>query len=76
MTGLFGMQQIEGRKTERYLKAKTALSTSDHYSPWLKKELQRLVKEYEKEQKQKEPQPSTKPKYIGVPDAESSWLLR
>ncbi len=55
MPALFGMYpaQIEGRKTERYLKAKMCLKTLDHCSPWLKKELQRLIDEYDAEMKKK-----------------------
>ena len=76
MSALFGMrpEQIKERKSERYESAKEGLKNSDHYPRYLKKELKRMVDEYEKEYPIS--QPSTKPKYIGIPDAESCWLLR
>ena len=77
MTSLFGTsaQEIHDRSTERYIKAKQCLRDGAHYSSWLVKELKNIVREYELKHK---PQPieSTKPKYIGIPDSESSWLLR
>ena len=53
MSALVGMTplEIEQRKKERYECAKKGLQSGGAYSPWLEKELERMVDEYELEMK-------------------------
>lgn len=79
MSALVGMTplEIEQRKKERYECAKKGLQSGGAYSPWLEKELERMVDEYESKMNISITKPkseatlTTKPKYYGVP--ESSW---
>jgi ADP-heptose:LPS heptosyltransferase len=67
-------RKLENREQYLYEQMKEGLEKhGKHYTPKMRKWLKKMVKEHEDKQ-EKQSEPSTKPKYVGVP--ESSWLCR